>query len=274
MQRENVAHAAARARDSAQSSLVKLGGLGIYDAQTHGLSAARAKEIGKLGADASTYANIAMGQTAMEAGYSGTAAGAEGDLRSMHTVEAGGRAMSGILAGKSVSQLKAMGKAIGGLDDGHIQRSISMDRRLSSLTRSKGSSGGAVASILGVEGDFTAGDLKGLDMKGGGADVLLGAAGIKDEKIIEHFKELAGKGKGGLREAMEYVTSNSKELKDGRDKKDLSAAEANDPLQSAIKKNGEMANEILKKIAVATGVSAVEMAKLGQKDPEPPVKKP
>lgn len=261
-QARDMARAAQRAAADANKQADKLSGLGIYDAASGGLTAAKAAELSKMGGKATLLASIAVGQMHDEMGLTGTA----DDAAAFERIGAGGRMASGLLAGMSVAEKRAFARSMAGSEMGaEAGRSASMQARLASLSR-RGGSAGAAAQILGVEG-FSRDQLAKMDLTGGGAAALLAGAGITDKAVVAQLQAGAKGGQGGLAEALRHIVE-SPEFRDAQKKKQLESQEQNDPLSKAIKDNGEKANQLLKEIAVKLGVSNDQLAKLQIKDPE------
>lgn len=264
-QKRDLARAARRARDDANKEADKLSALGVYDAASGQLTTTKAAELSKMGKGALEYANAAIRQTNLERGLGGTEGSAEADRAIFGDIQGIGSAQSDRLAHMSVQQKRALAQAMGGEAGAEAGRSAAMEARLQSLSRRRGTAG-AAASILGVEG-LTKQQLAGMDLTGAGAGALLAHAGITDKDTVAQLQKGAKGGPGGLAEALRHIVE-SPEFREAQKKKQLDNQESQDPLQAAIRKNGERANQLLEKIARATGVSAEELAKMDKKDPE------
>lgn len=265
-QKRDLARAARRAQSDANKQADKLSGLGIYDAASGGLTAAKAAELTKMGGNATQLANLSLGQMKNELALSGSEAGAEGDRALFGAIGKSGEQISSLLAGMSVAEKRKFAAAMSGSEVGsEAGRSASMQARLASLSR-RGGTAGAAAQILGVEG-FSKDQLAKMDLTGGGAAALLAGAGITDKSIVSQLQQGAKAGQGGLAEALRHIVE-SPEFREAQKKKQMENAENNDPLQAAIKKNGEKANQLLEALVKSNQQAANELAKLKEADPE------
>ena len=265
-QKRDLARAARRAQSDANKQADKLSGLGIYDAASGGLTAAKAAELTKMGGNAAQLANLSLGQMKNELALSGSESGAEGDRALFGAIGKSGEQISGLLAGMSVAEKRKFASAMSGSEvGGEAGRSASMQARLASLSR-RGGSAGAAAQILGVD-SFSKEQLKGMDLTGGGAAALLAGAGITDKAVVSQLQQGAKGGQGGLAEALRHIVE-SPEFRDAQKKKQLDQQENADPLQAAIKKNSEKTNQLLEALLKSSDRGNEQLNKLKETDPE------
>jgi len=265
-QRRDLSRAARGATARAGKETDKLAALGVYDAASGGLTAAKAAELTKMGGGALEYAKAGAEQLKIESRYGGTADSAESDYAGMGKVQALGKANSDRLAKMSVGELNTLQKSLGGDMGDEAGRSAGMRARLSG----RGGITGGVNTILGS--GFSKGQLKGMDLTGAGAAGMLAGAGIDTKsdagsKMVADLQNAAKGGKGDVAEALKRITQSS-EFKEGKKKKEMEGAEEHDPLQAAIKKNGEKSNDMLAKLVLYSGKTADEISKLKAKDAE------
>lgn len=264
-QKRDLARAARRARSDAEKEADKLSALGVYDAASGTLTSAKAAELSKMGKGALEYANAAIRQTNLERGLGGTEGSVAGDQAIFGDIQSIGAAQSDRLAHMSVKEKRALAQALGGEAGNEAGRSAAMEARLQGLSRRKGTAG-AAAQILGVEG-LTKEQLSKMDLTGAGAAQLLAGAGITDKDVVKQLQGGAKAGQGGLAEALRHIVE-SPEFREAQKKKQLENQESADPLQSAIKKNGEKANQLLEALVKSNAQAVTELAKLKEGDPE------
>jgi len=249
------AEGARRWTERGKSDLKSLASVGVFDAATGNLASSRMKDIEKLGPGASQYAATALQFTKEQAG---------GQFNSYLA-----DTMAHEREGMSAKDKMALGGILGGGTEqgATLMRTGALQGRLEKAGK-KGGRGSFYSQALGAGlskeevGKLDFGSEQSASVSAG---ILARGAGLAgDSPLIKQIQEagLAGRqGKSGKAAELLDSITHSEEFQKAKKKQQEGKDEAENPLQAAIKKNGEVANDLLKKIAIHSGAMAAELAK-------------
>lgn len=248
---------------------------GVYDT-TGNLAAGKRGEIrGIAGKAGEHYAAYGARRNQLEGKLGGTKETEAADLAILTQMEHEARDQKAELAGMTTKQQRNLASSLTGTQEGsEAMASATFRERFDKKVRRGKGATGAAAEMLGIS--MTAEESKKLDLGSeAGAAAFLKKSGITDAALIKQLREgVAGDGgtKGGVHtaDALRSITE-SEQFKDNKKKQSMEEAEGRDPLQAAIKKNGEDANKYLQALVKSNTAAAAELTKLNDKsagDPE------
>lgn len=265
MQRRNVSRAAVRARQEAATEQDRLVAMGVYDAATGTLTTEKFQELKAIDPMADRYARLALGQMRKEQGLVGD--GGDSDFAAFGRIESMGKEKSEILSNMSVAARRRMAAALG---DSDAMRSAAAQDRFSKLSATRGRGAkGALNTMLGA--GLSNEELSRLNLDSSeGARAILAKAGVAGEKVTDEMvTHIRAAARGGLA-AGEHVRQimESGPWVEAQKKKQLDKQESEDPLNAAIKRNGEKANLLLEKILKSSDKGNAELQALKESNPE------
>lgn len=258
--RKQRAEASKRIRETSKNELDLLASNHVYDAASGKVSAETYKGLSR---EAAAYVQDSIGSVLHGAGMGDS-------VEDFQNMSLGATQRGSVLAGLSIKEKREVAKRLAGTDAGsEAGRSAAFSERFQKSIKRNGT-GKALSQMLGL--DLTKEELAGLDFSknpDAAAQFLASRAGIgSDSEAVKQISRAARGGKGAD-EAMRQVLEGAS-LSAANEKKRLSQQEAEDPLQKAIKENGEKANKFLEALVRKSGAMTAELEALNKKNTDNP----
>ena len=230
-----------------------LGALGVYDA-AHGTLTADTSKLSRQGQFLAKQFMEEQGSLLKE-GLAGR--GAEAKAGGLY------QAATQSMAGLSTEDKRQLAMQFAGSDIGaSLSGYVGAETRFAGLQKRQGTAR-AAGTFLGV--NLSKEEAQGYDLTGAGASRLLARAGIQDNDLVKELQASAKVGGNTLADTLKRIADG---MEADKQKKEQEKEDAKDELQKAMKVNSDRANQLLEKIALHSGVTAQEIAKLDKKDAE------